>query len=125
MKVTGPCLSLSAGPPLRKKRTPWGQTILTPAVEHVIVTAGDPAADPDCTGTYLYFQDFDEQHAYRREPDHAYYLFYDAIEAYWTISDTLQNYADNRWINAAGQPGEYSAYTGAPQGNAIASAPIT
>lgn len=125
MKVTGPCMSLSAGPPLRKKRTPWGQTILTPAVEHVLVTAGDPAPDPDCTGTYNYFADHDEEHAYRKTTEPTYYLFYDGEELVWTISPTFVNLADDRWVNMGGQQGEYIDYTGAATGNAIASAPIT
>ena len=124
MKVTGPCLSLSAGPPLRKKRTPWGQTIHTPPVEHVLVTAGDPAPDPDCTGTYNYAGTHNDEHYYQLIADLTWFIWYDTDNICWVISDELGTYGTNGWWRDPPLPGSYTNPTGTNTGIPIASEPI-
>jgi len=123
VKVTAPCLSLSNAPPLRKKRTPWGQTIHTPPVEHVLVTAGDPAPDPDCTGLYVYDGDINSEHAYRRTTEPIFYLYKSVGWETWIISTNNIDDGSTIWYNELSQSGTYEPGPLPVTGNPIASAP--
>jgi len=115
VKVTGPAFSLASSPPLRKKRKPYGAAALPspeppppPVPEHVIVTAGDPAPDPDCTGTYNYEGINNERHYFKRTTEPFYYLIYHAGPAVWKIGlDCWEYYPETDWHSGDDPPGEW------------------
>jgi hypothetical protein len=117
VKVTGPGFSLSSSPPLRKKRSPYGVAALPspppPVPEHVEVTAGDPAPDPDCTGTYEYYADIGEQHAYRRTTEPFFYIWYEFMSLIWELSVTEGGLGETWWNGGSEIQGSYT-----PEGNA-------
>jgi hypothetical protein len=117
-------MSLSSSPPLRKKRTPYGAAALPqppPVPEHVDVTAGENAPDPDCTGTYLYFQDHDEAHAYRRTSPTTFYLWsYNSSYCWFISADPPGEPPENNWQSYIG-PGSEFMPNGEYTGTALAS----
>ena len=123
VKVTGPAFSLASSPPLRKKRKPYGAAALPapeppppPIPEHVIVTAGDPAPNPDCTGQYNLAGEHDGKSYYQRTVEPTFYLAWDGVIEIWFISITLLPYEPaNNWYYEFGPPGTFEpapAYTG-------------
>ena len=118
VKVIGPTMSFGGWQPLRKERKVYPPEPPPPVPEHVLVTAGDPAADPDCTGTYNYFDDFGGEHAYQRTIEPYYYLWWNIGADSWYISKALDSYPDNiYWNNYLTINGTYSpgmAATGYP-----------
>jgi hypothetical protein len=124
VKVTAPCLSISSSPPLRKKRVPFTEPVHTPFPEQVLVTAGDPAPDPDCTGTYLYYRDQETFHAYRRTPGLDFFIFWDPGANAWVLSVDPDAQTMVTWKGQPGPAGEYYASGLNTSGIAIASAPF-
>ena len=98
VKLTGPVLSIAYAPLLRKKRSPFAAAVastpLPPPVRHVNVTAGDPAPNPDVTGTYVYYEEHDGEPAYRQVLPPNYRVFHAIYK--WRV-----NPADS-YTNAAG-----------------------
>jgi len=123
VKVTGPAFSLASSPPLRKKRKPYGAAALPtpeppppPVPEHVIVTAGDPAPNPDCTGQYNLAGEHGGKNYYQRTTEPIYYVAWDDYIGIWFIANNLDPYSSaNNWYLELGPAGQYEAnpsYTG-------------
>ena len=124
VKVTGPALSLSSSPPLRKPRRVYGAAALPPQPERILVIAGDPAPDPDCTGTYLYFQDYNEHHCYRRTTLPEFFLYFTVNGDLWTIAPNIDNYPEYGWQTYGEIATQYDPLIGTATGYAIASEPF-
>ena len=124
VRVGAPLMSLTGIGPLRKKRTVYGPAPAVPAVEHVLVTAGDPAPDPNCTGIYNRISDFNGHACYQKTTEPFFYLFYSGFLTFWNISLTLESFPDNEFLNPINQIGEFEAAGETYTGTAIASAPI-
>jgi hypothetical protein len=124
VKVTGPALSLSAYGPLRKPRRLYGAAPLPPYPEQIVVTAGDPAPDPDCTGIYAHFAEYQEHHAYRRKTLPYFYLFCEFGLGQWEIGDGFGEESSTiYWYNTEGPAGPYEPCI-PPTGIPIASEPF-
>ncbi|HUW85011.1 MAG TPA: hypothetical protein VMZ31_19695 [Phycisphaerae bacterium] len=89
----------------------------------LIVTAGTPAPNPDCTGNYQRIADYQGKPAYRRTSDQAFFVYYIAAEVSWFIDDALGTiYEDAGWYNNA--PNITTAYDfQTAEGQAIAAFP--
>ena len=121
MKVTGPALSISYAPLLRRKRSPFVAESSAPLYRRRNVTAGDPAPDPDCTGTYVYLEEKNGQPAYRRT-ETPYRLFWFADPVYKWIINAADSYSvvDYRWTKTDSIQGTYNA-AGIATGKAVVS----
>ena len=127
VKVTGPVMSLSSSPPLRKKRTPYGPTVVIPpppVPEHIDVTAGETPPEPDCTGTYTLFGTYLGENTYARQPANDYLICYTGYENEWQIGDGLDpEETALTWGQTSPPPGEFYGW-GPTSGTAILSAVI-
>jgi len=89
----------------------------------LIVTAGSPAPDPDCTGNYQRIADYDGKPCYRRTSDQAFFVYYIPAEIAYFIADTIGlPYEEAGWQNYGSAPfGNYEYLEAA--GQAVAAFP--
>jgi hypothetical protein len=62
--------------------------IETPTIDYVM-TAGEPAPDPDCTGNYTQIADHNGKPAYKRLSTPVYYVYYDTDTTCYAIDEDL------------------------------------
>jgi len=107
VKVIGPVMSLGGFQPLRKPRTIYPPEPPPPPIEKVDVTAGDPAPEPDCTGTYERIEDYEEHACYKRTTEPYFFLWWATLEEVWVISNTPGDTIEGAWWRNESLNGEY------------------
>lgn len=75
----------------------------------VEVSAGDPAANPDCAGIYDYSDIINGEMAYRRRTAPYYYLFFESATIGWLIGMRNSESDDVLWRNAESEFGTFPA----------------
>lgn len=92
--------------------------------QHVNVTAGTPAPNPNCIGRYDYLEQHNAKNAYRRAGASPNRLFYDSTDYTYLINNTDNYTTTPRWISWLSTPdGTYNGSAG-NTGQAISSANI-
>jgi hypothetical protein len=76
--------------------------------EHVHVTGGTPAPDPDCTGTYYYLEVTNNQHAFRRAlPTPCRVYFINEMIGYLIVPRDTYDSSTPRWRRTSSLAGTY------------------
>ena len=118
VKVSGPLFSIPGGLPVRKARKIYAPA---PPPETILVTAGDPPPDPDCTGTYEFFQMCNGIKAYRRLPEFDFFLWGEYFHLVWNITDVLGDFEFFYWSHEYGMIGTYLPASEESTGEAVIS----
>ena len=80
-------------------------------LEHVNVTAGNPAPNPNCTGRYDYAGIYAGEPYYARTTEPTFLLYFDDGTYWWVIAlETIQYPQSSYWGKADAINGEYNSY---------------